>query len=104
MGFKSDFGIRLKELRKRKNLSQEKFSEMINIAQNTLSSIETGTHFCSAETIERIINILEIEPTELFNFGYKNPKYKLLDNITFTLKNNPDKIDEVWKIVKAITD
>ncbi|MBQ8460320.1 helix-turn-helix transcriptional regulator [bacterium] len=104
MGFKNEFGARLKELRKRKGLSQEKFSEMINIAQNTLSSIETGCHFCSAETIERIINALEIEPVELFNFGYKNSEYKLLDNITFTLKNNPGKIDEVWKIVKAITD
>ena len=102
MSFKKDFGTRLKILRKQKGLSQEQFSEMINVAQNTLSNIETGVHFCSADTIEKILEILSIEPYELFSFGQKNPKLMLLNDINEILINNPEKIDDIWKIVKVL--
>lgn len=102
MSLKKDFGLRLKTLRKQKGYSQEKFSEMINVAQNTLSNIENGIHFCSADTIEKIANALEISPQDLFNFGQKNPQLKLLDNINETLANNPDRINDIWRITKAL--
>ena len=40
MNLKNKLGKRIKELRKNKRLSQEKLSEMIDIAQNTLSGID----------------------------------------------------------------
>ena len=63
------YGIK-KELRKKCGLSQERFAELVNIEQNTLSYIETGNNFCSAETLEKLIKALEIEPEELFDFGH----------------------------------
>ena len=64
MNIKKAIGKRIKELRKKRNLSQEKFSEMLNLAQNTLSCIETGNHFCTAETIEKLVIALDVEPQE----------------------------------------
>ena len=102
MNLKNKLGKRIKELRKNKRLSQEKLSEMIDIAQNTLSGIENGDNFCTAETLEKIIIGLEIEPLELFDFGHQKDNETLLIEINNMLKNTPEKIPEVYKIIKAI--
>lgn len=104
MSFKKDFGARLKVLRKQRGFSQEKFSEMINVAQNTLSNIENGVNFCSADTIEKILTALNIVPRELFNFGQKDPQLKMLDEINELLIKNPQKIEDFLKVLKALTD
>lgn len=102
MALKKDIGRRIKEIRKKRGLSQEKLSELVDIEQNTLSYIETGNNFCTAETLEKIITALEIEPQELFDFGHFKSNNQLLDEINDLLNKNPEKIPEFYKILKAI--
>ncbi len=102
MKLKKSVGRRIKEIRKKKGLSQEKLAELVDIEQNTLSCIETGNNFCTAETLEKIINALEIDPAELFDFGHQKDNETLLQEINSMLKKTPDKILEVYKVVKAI--
>lgn len=101
-GYKKSLGTRIKELRKQRSLSQEKLAELVEISQNALSYIETGDNFCTAETLEKIINALEVEPAELFNFGHQKDNETLLIEINSMLNKTPDKIPEVYKIIKAI--
>lgn len=61
-------GQRIKDLRKIKGFSQEFFAEKIGIATKTLSSIETGNAFMTSQTLEKILEILDITPNELFTF------------------------------------
>ena len=63
MDLKQKIGKRIKELRKSKNLSQEKLSELADIAQNSLSNIETG------KTDIRYTNLLQI--SKAFNMPPK---------------------------------
>ena len=51
-------GNRIKKLRKIKGLSQESFAEQIDIAVNTLSSIETGKAFMTSQTLGKILEVL----------------------------------------------
>lgn len=102
MNIKKFVGKRIKELRKKQHLSQEQLAEMIDINQNALSYIETGENFFSAETLEKIISALKIEPVELFDYNHLQTNDKLLNEIISMLKNNPDKIQEVYKITKAV--
>lgn len=104
MKFKKQIGKRIKELRKNRGLSQEKFAEMIDTAQNTLSYIETGVNFCSADTLEKIINALEIEPQELFDFGHFKHQNQLIKEINEMLNDNPNKVKDIYKIVKALVN
>ena len=103
MDIKKKIGTRIKELRKQRNLSQEKLAEMLEIAQNTLSYIETGNHFCTAETIEKLITALNIEPHELFTFEHFKSNEELIKEINKILEQNPAKITEFYKILKAMT-
>lgn len=104
MDIKKKIGRRIKEIRKSRGLSQEKLSEMVDIAQNTLSYIETGDNFFTADTLEKIINALEIEPDELFNFGQFKNNAELIKEINSILNKNPEKIPEFYKILKAMTN
>ena len=61
-------GKRIKELRKIKGFSQEKFAEAIDIATNSLSLIETGNGFMTLATLDRMCKALEVEPYEIFKF------------------------------------
>lgn len=103
MNIKKSIGQRIKELRKRKQFSQEKLAEMLEINQNALSYIETGENFFSSETLEKLITALQIEPQDLFTFNHLQPKEDLKNEIIKILENNPDKIQEIYKIIKAIT-
>lgn len=104
MQLKKDIGTRIKEIRKKRGLSQEKFAELVDISQNTLSYIETGNHFCSAETLEKIITALEVEPNELFDFGHQRNNDELLTEINKMLSKNPEKIKEIYKIIRAVVN
>ncbi|MBO5435244.1 helix-turn-helix transcriptional regulator [bacterium] len=102
MDIKKKIGKRIKEVRKSRGLSQEKLSEMVDIAQNSLSYIENGDNFFTAETLEKLIIALKIEPQELFNFGHLKNNNELLSEINTLLNKNPERIPEFYKILKAI--
>ena len=56
----------IKENRRKKGLTQEKLAEMANMSLNYLAILELARKFPSGEMLERIAEVLEIEPHELF--------------------------------------
>lgn len=102
MDIKKRVGKRIKELRKARKLSQAQLSEKIDIAQNTLSYIETGDNFFTSETLEKLIVALNIEPQELFMFERSETYSPLLEEINAMLKDKPEKINLAYKIIKEI--
>ena len=70
MNTKILLGKRIKEIRKLNNLTQEKLAEMIDLETTSLSGIESGRHFPSLPTIEKIAMSLNVEIIELFDFNH----------------------------------
>jgi transcriptional regulator with XRE-family HTH domain len=56
----------LRFLRKKRGITQLKFSEMINVSPNYLNAVENGKNFPSPEVIQAISDTLEIMPYQLF--------------------------------------
>jgi transcriptional regulator with XRE-family HTH domain len=52
--------------RKKRGLSQQKLSEMVNISPNYLNAVEKGKNFPSPEVIQQISDVLELLPYQLF--------------------------------------
>jgi transcriptional regulator with XRE-family HTH domain len=52
--------------RKKRGLSQQKLSEMVNVSPNYLNAVENGKNFPSPEVIQQISDILELMPYQLF--------------------------------------
>ncbi|WP_277283761.1 helix-turn-helix domain-containing protein [Sneathia sanguinegens] len=59
-------GERIKELRKERNLSQEKFALSIDMDRTYYSSVETGNRNVSIENIKKIADGFHISLEELF--------------------------------------
>ena len=68
MDIKIKFGCHLKKLRKQKNLTQEKLSELANIDRSYISDIERGVKNESIEKLYQLANALEISMKDLLNF------------------------------------
>lgn len=72
MDLKKAFGQQLKLLRIERGYTQENLAEKINLNPRQISKIETGEHLPSAQTIEKICDILDVLPQELFSGCSKN--------------------------------
>lgn len=68
MDNKKKLGKRIKEIRKRKGLTQEKLAELIGLEQNTISVIESGRNFPTLLTLEKMSKILGVELSDFFNY------------------------------------
>ena len=103
MNKKELLGKRLRELRKRKGINQEKLAELINVDPTTISNIENGKNYPSMSNLENLLAVQDCTFTEAFDFEHKNSKEDLITQITKKLKNNPDKLEDFYKIVMALT-
>lgn len=77
-------------------------SELAEISQNTLSSIETGNYFFSADSLEQLIAALDVEADELFDIHHQKSSEELLKEINKMLMNNPEKIVDIHKIWRTL--
>lgn len=100
--FKILFGKNLKRIRTEKGLNQETLAEKIGIEIHNLSRIETGSSFPRVKTLIKILNILNVEPVELFDFTKNAEKIDLRLSINKLLDKNPEKIEDFYKLLSAI--
>ena len=55
MNIKKELGKKIKRMRLAKGYTQDKLSEIVDISQKALSSIEVGENFVIAETLDKLI-------------------------------------------------
>ena len=101
MDIKKQFGKNVKDARLKLRLTQEQLAEKIGISAKSLSQIELGNNFVSAENLEAICTALQTYPKKLFDFGedLKIKDYSILFN---KLKDDEDLCGKVSKIVEII--
>ena len=96
-------GKRLRELRKRKGIKQEKLAELICVEPATISNIENGKNYPSMINLESILRVLDSSFSEVFDFEHKKNTELLVEEINEVMKNNPERVEDFYKIIKALT-
>ena len=61
-------GLRIKELRKEKNFSQEELADLSNLDRTYINSVENGRRNISIINIEKIANAFDLTLKDFFNF------------------------------------
>lgn len=105
MNIKKELGEKIKRLRKKQKLTQEQLAEMIDIAPRNLSSIEVGTSFAKAETLEKILIALNTTAEELFSNDHiksNEALIKEIHNSISSIQNNKVLLEKVYKVIKAL--
>jgi transcriptional regulator with XRE-family HTH domain len=69
MEIKSKIGIRIKELREIKNMSQKDLAYTSDLDRSYIASVENGQRNISIVNIEKIAKALEVTLTDFFNNG-----------------------------------
>lgn len=69
MDIKQRFGIRLKEIRREKGMSQETLSLAAGLDRTYIPSIEKGTRNVSLEVIEKLAKALAVSINDFFGEG-----------------------------------
>ena len=65
---KKKVGKRIKELRNKLGISQEELAFRSEIHRTYIASLEVGKRNVSIETLEKVVNALEVSLSEFFNF------------------------------------
>ena len=105
MDLKRDFGLRLKELRNKKGITQYQLAEMVDIDPKHMSHIETGRSFPKADLIEKFANALKIDYTKLFKTEHLQPKGTLIKQINaLLLKASDEELKNIYKIISSLLD
>ena len=100
---KALLGKRLRDLRKQKGYNQEELAEIINVDPTTISNIENGKNYPSLSNLENILEALDSSFIEAFDFEYKKDNKDLILEINKKMSENPQKIEDFYKIIVALT-
>ena len=95
---------RIKELIKQKDFIQEKIAELVGIEPTALSNIVTGRNYPLMSTLEKILQVLGVDLSDVFNFEHQNDNKDLQAEIERILNNNPERMKDFYKIAKALVD
>lgn len=104
MDKKKLLGRRIKELIKQKDISQEKIAELVGIEPTALSNIVTGRNYPLMSTLEKILQVLGVDFSDVFNFEHQNDNKDLQAEIEQILNNNPERMKDFYKIAKALVE
>lgn len=69
--FLINLGIHIRQIRERKNLSQQNLADICDLPKTTIGRIERAEMNTTIKTLVKVANALEIEPKELLNFQNK---------------------------------
>jgi transcriptional regulator with XRE-family HTH domain len=86
MDLKRIFILNLKKFRNQRGISQMKLAELCNTATNYIGEIEIGRRFPSLKLIEKIGQVLEIEPCRFFIDDSEKKLDELEETIDFLAK------------------
>ncbi len=99
---KNLFGLKIKEYRKKKNLTQAQLAELVNVDDKHISCIESGKNFPSPDLIERLADALCVEPKDFFEFYYlQNPSDLKSDIISMLNKLDEAELSLAHKYIRT---
>ena len=102
MDIKKLLGNRIQEIRKSKKITQEFLAESIGIETASMSNIERGKYYPTAENLNKILSILQIQPDELFDFKHLAPAKDLIEEMNNSMKNNDRLVRLMYKFYRSI--
>lgn len=98
-------GLRIRELRKSKRLTQAQLAEAISMETTNLCKLENGCQFPKEENIEKLAKFFDVPIKELFDFEHFQTTKNIQTNLILTIQNAAEKdLQLYYKIINAIKE
>ena len=95
-------GLKIKEIRKQRHITQEKLAEMVDLDIGYISKLEVGRNFPKIGTLEKIANSLNVELAELFQFTKQNDIDLRAEIINIYDKLNKEKQYTLYRVARDL--
>lgn len=105
MGIKEELGKKIKTLRLERGYTQDKLSELIDISQRALSSIESGENFVTSETLDKLLKAFDMTSEDFFATNKYKSSDELLKMINLNLQkiaDNAEKLEIVFNLTNSL--
>ena len=101
----SIIGMRLKQRRMEKKITQEKLAEALDVSVAYISRIERGSTEINLKRLTEICSILKVSLGEILDGTSSNSSNYLSTDFNNLLKNcPPEKIDLIYRVAKVIAE
>ena len=101
----SIIGIRIKQARMNKHITQEKLAERLDVSVAYISRIERGSTEINLKRLSEICSILDVSFGEILDGTACSSSNYLSSDFNSLIKNCPtEKIDLIYKIAKVIKE
>lgn len=98
-------GMRLKQARMDKKITQEQLAEKLDVSVAYVSRIERGSTTINLKRLSEICAILDVSEGEILDGSHPDSSSYLNSALSDLLKNCPaEKMDLIYKISKVIMD
>ena len=98
-------GLRIREIRKSKRLTQAQLAEAISMETTNLCKLENGCQFPKEENIEKLAKVFGVPIKELFDFEHFHTCQDIQNDLIFTIKNADSKdLQLYYKIITAVKE
>ena len=95
-------GQRIRQIRKSRGITQEQLADMLGIGTPNISYIENGKFAPSIENFEKLVEIFEIEPFELYKFPSLKTSEEIKEELFKALEQDKDLLNLVYKFYQTI--
>ncbi len=102
MDIKKLLGKRLKEIRKYRKITQEQVAEFVGIETPSISNIENGKYFPTAENLDKILKILNVKPSDIFTFENLSNKDELINEMLTSMQKDEHLTKMMYKFYMAV--
>ncbi len=93
-------GLKIKEIRKRKKISQEKLAEMVMMNHRSIVRLENSQSVPTVETLEKIAVALDVSISDFFETKMIKTRTEIVEDINNLIKQMND--DELRTFYKAV--
>ncbi len=98
-------GLRLKQARQHKKLTQEQLAEKLDVSIAFLSRVERGNIDVSLKRLSEICELLDVTEGEILNGSSTTSKNYLSDELSYLLKNCPaEKSKLIYELAKVVIE
>ena len=105
MNLKKCFGQNVQKYRKYRNLTQEKLAELVGVDVTSISAVETGKYFPSADDLTKIVEVLQVNFSDLFEFDSLVSNEEIFNDIVEIIsafKDDKKRLNAVRNFVKTL--
>lgn len=98
-------GLRIKQLRKNKKLTQFALGELIDIDQRQIAYLEGGNSFPSLKTLIKFSNVFGCKIQDLFNYEHLHDKVDVKTKIKEKISSmDNDTLKMLYQIADVVTN